>query len=267
MKNFFLIGFISTIIIFLSCGKFEFSPNEVRIKPEYRDLNAKAIYKILNGGNKQSYKIGFIGDTQRFYADVSEFTEVINQIQDIDFVIVSGDLSDFGLLREYEWMHERLSRMSFPYLAVIGNHDILANGDEVFREMYGPLDFSFIHDSVKYIFVNTNGLEYGFNGNVPDMNWLDAELQTGDEVRDILVICHVAPYDRDFDPALSNQFANAMARSEKLLLVMHGHNHNFQINTPFNDGVTYLNSSSPKKDCFVVLSLDREGFSFQKIDL
>ena len=40
---------------------------------------------------------------------------------------------------EFGWLNESLLRLQCPFIAVIGNHDCLANGTELFERTYGPL--------------------------------------------------------------------------------------------------------------------------------
>ena len=51
-----------------------------------------------------------------------------NGRDDIDFVIHGGDYTEFGVTKEFEWAVERLNQLRVPYVGLIGNHDILGNG-------------------------------------------------------------------------------------------------------------------------------------------
>ena len=49
-----------------------------------------------------------------------------------------------------------MSKLRFLYVAIIGNHDHLESGEEIFRRMYGELNFSFVYGSVKFVVFNNN---------------------------------------------------------------------------------------------------------------
>lgn len=41
------------------------------------------------------------------------------------------------MTKEFEWAVERLNQLRVPYVGLIGNHDILGNGHEVYTELFG----------------------------------------------------------------------------------------------------------------------------------
>ena len=51
--------------------------------------------------------------------------------------IHGGDYTEFGMTKEFEWAVERLNQLRVPYAGLIGNHDILGNGHEVYAELFG----------------------------------------------------------------------------------------------------------------------------------
>ena len=79
----------------------------------------------------------FIGDTQRTYDETEAFVHHANGRDDIDFVIHGGDYTEFGMTKEFAWAVERLNQLRVPYAGLIGNHDILGNGHEVYAELFG----------------------------------------------------------------------------------------------------------------------------------
>ncbi len=64
-----------------------------------------------------------MGDTQRFYDDVEDFVARANQ-EDFDFVLMDGDISDFGINDEFSWIYDIMKHLKKPYVSVIGNHDL-----------------------------------------------------------------------------------------------------------------------------------------------
>src|SRR5690606_5450087 len=138
-----------------------------------------------------------VGDAQRFYDELEAFVKSVNRLPSVDFILLAGDLSDFGLLEEFELVHERLKKLNSPYIAVPGNHDLVGRREDVFTRMFGPLNFSFVFQGVKFVAHNTNSREYT-TGNVPDLQWLSNELLPSDGVQYYVAVSHVAPFDPDF---------------------------------------------------------------------
>ncbi|QJX49193.1 metallophosphoesterase [Hymenobacter taeanensis] len=196
-----------------------------------------------------------MGDTQRFYDETEQFVASVNRQRNIDFVFVAGDISDFGLAREFRWVHERLQQLQVPYLTVVGNHDLVGNGRAIYQTAYGPLNYTFRYGGTKFICLDTNGREYSFGARVPDVPWLQQQLQDTTGSRHTVVISHVPPTDEDFDPALVPSYTAALRGCPRLVFHLSGHVHRFSAGKPFHDGVTYLTTYSLAKHRYHIISL------------
>lgn len=102
------------------------------------------------------------GDTQRSYDETIRFYKKVNSLSGVDFVIVAGDVTEFGSLKEMQWLIRELNKLTIPYGAVIGNHDLTMRGRDVFKRMYGELNYSFTYGGVKFICHDTNTFNPGF---------------------------------------------------------------------------------------------------------
>ena len=217
----------------------EYSPNQIFDKDSPRDLNRKNLDKLLATGNDDTLSIAFIGDSQRFYEEIELFAKKVNTLEGIDFVIIAGDLSEFGLLAEFEWVADRLKELNMPYITAIGNHDVVANGEEVYKRMFGPLNFAFTYDSIKFLFHNTNSREFP-GGQVPDLDWLSAGLQGDPAVKSFIAVSHVPPFDGDFNAALEQPYRQLFRDTPGFLLSLHGHLHRHTDGYPYQDDVRYI---------------------------
>ena len=252
--------------LLLSCKDlFQYSPNEVRLEEEQRDLNAKNIRKILSTPLKDTFRFAVFGDSQRFYEEMDDLVTAVNKRKDLSFVILNGDITDFGLNREYRWIQERLARFNVPYLAVIGNHDMLANGRLVYQKMFGPENFSFTSGQSKFIFLNSNSRETGFDGSIPDLGWLKKELADSTGIQHSFVFCHVAPYHADFDPGLELPYSKLLSGTPSIEMSIHGHEHGFNIYAPYNDGVPYLVTGSINRRSFCIITVTKEGHAWERV--
>lgn len=236
------------------CSLFEYHPYEVRVPENEQNLNAKAIGQIQSEtAGKDTVTIILMGDTQRFYDEVEVFVRSANT-QKADFVILAGDITDFGISDEFGWVHDIMTDLNKPYIAVIGNHDLSGNGEKTFRKMYGDLNTSFKLDRLKFILLNTNSREYRFNGKVPDIAWLQGQL-AGDDFDRAIVVSHVPPFDGDFDAALEDQYVSALKQSGKVNLSLHAHQHTYRNGEFYNDGVRYVISTSMDNRMYLIIKL------------
>lgn len=80
--------------------------------------------------------------------------------------------------KEYEWAVDILSKLDIPYVGLIGNHDVIGNGDQVFNKLFGEENFSFIVRDVKFVCLNTNAIEYDYSHPVPDFGFLKKSCKT-----------------------------------------------------------------------------------------
>ncbi len=250
------------LILFLSCDKFEYS--HYQIYPDDKDINNKNIKRFIEK-NCDTIKVVVIGDSQRFYHSTQKIINKINEFLDFDFVLHTGDLVDFGLQREYTWMHEQLSKIKFPYVAVVGNHDLIGNGNEIYKKMYGDYNFSFVYNDNKFIFLNTNGREFNFSKEVPDIPWLDQELSDTNRYKRAIIVNHVAPNNVDFNQDLEQDYVNTLNKYKKTILSINGHRHNFSFSEIYEDSIPYLNSFSTSKEKFILLKIWDNDFSIEKI--
>ena len=160
--------------LFLSgCGMIDYHPYDVRISGE-TEVNAHNMERIeSNCQGKTTIRFVTMGDSQRWYDETEDFVKAINQRNDIDFVIHGGDMSDFGLTKEFLWQRDIMNGLHVPYVALIGNHDCLGTGAETYKAVFGPTNFSFIAGNVKFVCLNTNALEYDYSEPVPDFTFME----------------------------------------------------------------------------------------------
>jgi Icc protein len=255
---------ITILLLAAACSVFEYHPYETNVDDDYRNLNSRAFTRIMaETPDKDTLTIISMGDTQRFYDEVDDFVESANR-QNVDFVLLNGDITDFGLKDEFEWVHERMRKLKKPYVGVIGNHDLSGNGETVYKKMYGPDNDSFIVNRIKFIILNTNSREYQYNGRVPDIQWLNNQL-TGQEFDRAVVVSHISPYDNDFDNNLEQAYASALRESGKVNLSLHGHRHSFQEGEPYGDGIRYIVSTSMDDRMYLLIKLFGNSFTMEKV--
>src|SRR4051812_34652273 len=111
---------VTTAILFIlaclcsACNKFEYSPYQSKTTEDMPgNVNAVNLAKLMaaSGNSDDTVTIAFTGDCQRFYDRLDGLVKKVNTIPNIDFLIMAGDIADFGVLKEYLWINERLQKL------------------------------------------------------------------------------------------------------------------------------------------------------------
>src|SRR5690606_25346602 len=102
---------------------------------------------------------------------------------------------------------------------VVGNHDGLIYGEDIYQNIFGSLNYSFIYRNVKFIMWNNNPYEWGY----PDFNWLRAEVESHPYV---IIAAHQPPGSIERYPQANDELI-AVYEHEHVLGSIHGHNHQF----------------------------------------
>jgi len=77
----------------------------------------------------------------------THFDETVRRMNDLDpppdVIVHTGDLTDNGVLEDYEYALEKLKGLKGKILITPGNHDERNYGQSLFRELIGPMDYEF----------------------------------------------------------------------------------------------------------------------------
>ncbi len=249
------------------CGKFETSPYATTTPDAPRLSNVENVARLAarEPHDDDTVTIVFTGDAQRFYEEQEAIVAKANSIPNVDLFIIAGDITDFGLAQEFQWVHERMERLTMPWFAVVGNHDLQANGTQVYLQSFGPLDFSFTYKGYKFLFHDTNGREYGNNGSAPDIPWLASEM--ADDAPDhFIAVSHVPPFNGDFDQALVAPYAQQLGSDERTILSLHGHTGSYVDEHLYGDNVRYIVCNAMYWPIFLVLKIHDGEVTVQQYD-
>ncbi len=207
----------------MACDRLIFTPFGSE-SDKYHDLNAKNLSRIMSMDDGSiPFKVAFIADTHVYYEETRRLIKILNGRNDIDFIMVVGDITNQGLLREYEWSVEIFRESRYPFLVVIGNHDALTFGRDIYRDIFGAYNFSFMYKSVEFVCFNDNKWEFG--GGVPDFAWLEGAVAGILSPLSVLA-CHIDPCDGAegiFTPAEVERFESII--TPVFSMTVHGHWH------------------------------------------
>lgn len=250
-----------SVMLILSGCDYEISPwatdancsNKVSI--EY-NINRLAEYEA-QVGVKDTYQIAVLSDPQSYPGAFEKVIKHVNTLPEVDFILLNGDLADTGIKAEFEWVCEVMEKAKQPIFAVIGNHDALAFGTDIWAEYFGPEDYSFTYQNSKFIAYNDNKYEFA---NVPDRDWLAQQTQ-GHETRDYtMVFSHIAPWDTDL--ALSQEL-----KDMGVDLGLHGHVHRFDYWQLTAVQLPHYEATFTKDESFGLLSINPSGYTLENCTL
>ena len=184
-------------------------------------------------------------------------------------VVLTGDLTDFGRLAEYQHLRELLADLSCPYYLLAGNHDDV----EVLREAFpqhtylgasGPLQYSVPVGDLQLIALDTtvHGQSHGALDEAR-LDWLSHQL---DRVKDRAVV--IAMHHPPFTTLIGHMddiglregretLARIVAQHPNIERIICGHLHR-AIDVRFGGTIA---STSPAPAHQVVLDLDPDAVS------
>ncbi|MCS6872378.1 MAG: metallophosphoesterase [Anaerolineae bacterium] len=203
----------------------------------------------------------FIYNGFNSYCHLEKVIETINGLPfSVDFVLHSGDVTEYGSFEEYALARRLLERLRFPVKYVVGNHDnaaLLQNALLGIESPSGRYDHSFTVDGVQVVLLDTNN---GFvpNGTLTERQLADLRALCTPEGMPLIIAMHHPPLPLDtpwmaegwasfgFRSMLLNEgeaFRAAIAPArERLRGVLFGHIHRaFQVQ---HDGVFYCSAPS-----------------------
>uniref|UniRef100_UPI00262B0B28 metallophosphoesterase family protein n=1 Tax=uncultured Proteiniphilum sp. TaxID=497637 RepID=UPI00262B0B28 len=157
--------------------------------------------------------------------DLRRTVKDLNSLPDIAFVIVSGDVTEFGSYDELQTAKSMLDSLNVPYYTIPGNHDSnwSESGTNDFLRIFGNETFGFEYNGYKFI-----GLASGPNmrmgpGQIPRENliWFFDELERTSTNMPIIYVNHYP-----MDNGLNNWFEVMGAlRPYNVQLMLCGHGH------------------------------------------
>ncbi|ATP56001.1 metallophosphoesterase [Pedobacter ginsengisoli] len=154
----------------------------------------------------QAFKYAFVTDThvgtETGEEDLRRTVNDINLQNDLDFVIVTGDVTEMGTKAEIKLAKEILSGLKKPWYVIPGNHDTgwsESGGVDFIRE-FGDDKFTFDHNGFRFIACASGPYVRMSDGHIPRdaVVWLDGVLKKTPADMPIVFINHY-PIDNSLD--------------------------------------------------------------------
>jgi len=176
----------------------------------------------------QNFKFAHVTDihigSETGSADLRRTVHDINQNKELKFVILSGDITEFGADKELALAKQLLDSIDVPYYIIPGNHDAnwSESGGNSFRKIFGAETFYFTYDGYRFAGTNSGPNMRMSPGQIPRENlvWLDSVLML-DQDKPLIYINHYPQ-----DSSLNNWY-EAINRIKKydIRLILCGHGH------------------------------------------
>jgi hypothetical protein len=207
-------------MLLTGCGAASPWANIIRF--EFSNLTQKKLAELGEGSESfEEFAIGLIADPQVMPGYLANAIAKLDKVPDLSFYLILGDLTDRSLRQEFEWVAKAITEADRPVLTVVGNHDGLIYGDEIYRKMFGPLNYSFTYNGVRFVLWNNNPFEWGY----PDFYWLRAEVSAGSRV---VVGAHQPPGWIERFPEANEEFSEVL-KDPNVIASFHGHMHHFSV--------------------------------------
>ncbi len=255
-----------TIFVFNSCDYIDVHPYAGQLHGKL-DINSKNIARIEKEfANNDTIRYAFITDSQRWYDELESFVHHANSRNDIDFILHGGDVTDFGLTKEFLWQRDILEKLKQPYVVIIGNHDCLGNGEDIFKQVFGDLNFTFIAGKTKFICLNTNALETDYSVPVPDFSFIrDERAKDVDMYNQTVLAMHAKPYSEQFNNNVAEIFHYSINQFPNFMFANHGHNHRYEVNDTFNDGINYYGAPNIGKRQYLLFTITPNDYTYELV--
>lgn len=248
-----------------SCELIDIHPYDGKVEGS-KHINSSNIAKIESTlADRDTIRFAVISDTQRWYDETEDEVASINKRGDIDFVIHCGDLTDFGVTKEFEWQRHILKKFKMPYVVLLGNHDCIGSGKEVYRSMFGKENFSFVAGPTRFVCLDTNALEYDFSNPVPDLNFIRSF--AGDTtVANTIPVMHVRPMAEEFNDNVADVFNYYIHNLTNPLFCLYGHGHRTDVHDLFGDGLLYYQITCAKYRQYYVFTVTKDAYECEIVD-
>ena len=182
------------------------------------------------GRSQRPFQFAFLSDThigsQTASEDLARTIKNINADSLLKFVVITGDITEFGSDDELVVARKLFDSLNKPWYIIPGNHDAnwSESGSNSFKKIFGAETFQFVHDN--YLFIGTaSGPNMRMSpGQVPreHLVWLDSILNNMPNKN--LPIIYLNHYPQD--SSLNNWYEvidQLKTRNIQLILCGHGH--------------------------------------------
>lgn len=133
-------------------------------------------------------------DNQQNIDDLKSVVEEINSNESIAFVIVSGDITEYGDLESFSLAKSLLGKLHCPYYVVPGNNDTESSLASVanFKRTFGDNRFRLLFNGYLFLGVSTASSDRWMDGHVvpQDVDWVRQQLKNVGRKTPVFIVTH-----------------------------------------------------------------------------
>lgn len=200
----------------------------------WRTATQIARIKAYCGGPGETFRFVVMGDSRsnpKVFGDLLGITAGLKP----DFSLHTGDIVRGGNPEEFAQFFSQIEDVRWPFLIVIGNHELGPSGGGLYRELFGRTDYHF--DCKGYRFVSVDNA--GGAISAQQLAWLERVLTT--DLRKIVLV-HIPPsvieeWNWHSFATGAREFAELIA-AKRVERVYVGHIHGFDVAE--HQGVRYV---------------------------
>lgn len=217
--------FILIFIFFNSCFPLNDSPFSDQLRRPERNINLTALSDLNIIEQDALINIAIFSDSHQNYEELAHLTRALNKETQLDFVAGLGDFTNSAYNFEYDIFLDHISSLRHPTLNVIGNHDSIGAGPELYKKAFGPVNFYFDSKNFRFIFFNSNNLE-----NPDDFHpqWLKDRVN--ETTKNVLIFTHIDLRDKERFKGQDVLVFSSIIESPNVKAVFNGHGHTYIAN-------------------------------------
>lgn len=178
------------------------------------------------------FRFAFISDTHigspdgKAEQDLSRTVADLNSMNDIAFVVITGDITELGTDQQIFLAKQILDSLQIKYYIIPGNHDAgwSESGGLTFTKTFGSDKFSFECNGIHFLGCASGPYERMSDGHVPRdaVNWLKAQLNKISNKEPVIFLNHYP-----LDNGLDNWYEVIdLLKTKNTILALCGHGHN-----------------------------------------
>ncbi|HEX2607669.1 MAG TPA: PQQ-binding-like beta-propeller repeat protein [Flavisolibacter sp.] len=186
---------------------------------------------LFSNAQKVPFRFAFISDTHigspngGAEEDLRRTVADINSRNDLDFVVITGDITELGKNTEIALAKKILDSLKIPYYIVPGNHDTgwSESGGLTFNRIFGDDKFYFTHKGIHFIACASGPYVRMSDGHIPrsNVNWLKEKLSKIGPAEPVVFLNHYP-----LDNGLDNWYEVIdLLKQKNTILALCGHGH------------------------------------------
>src|SRR5215204_5149955 len=188
-------------------------------------------FSIHLSAQQKTFRFAFLSDTHigspngGAEEDLRRTVADINAMNDIAFVVLTGDITELGTNAELAAAKRILDSLDVPYYIIPGNHDTgwSESGGLSFSQTFGDDKFYFKHKGVHFIGCASGPYVRMSDGHVPRhaVNWMKDKLKNIGDKEPVVFLNH-----HPLDNGLDNWYEIIdMLKTKNTILALCGHGH------------------------------------------